>query len=118
MKILLNYAYPGNVRQLKNMIEHAVILCQQGEICKDDLPQYVFNAHGNTAPPSAAPPDFQGAPAQLLQAKEREALFEALATHGWNIQRTSKSLHVNRTTLWRKMKKHGLSSRHTPAPAV
>ncbi|MDY6837089.1 MAG: sigma 54-interacting transcriptional regulator [Thermodesulfobacteriota bacterium] len=118
MKVLLNYAYPGNVRQLKNMIEHAVILCQQGDICKDHLPEYVFDAHANKAPPSAALPHFHGAPTQLLQAKEREALFEALATHGWNIQKTSKSLHINRTTLWRKMKKHGLSSRQTPATAV
>ncbi|MDY6989738.1 MAG: sigma 54-interacting transcriptional regulator [Thermodesulfobacteriota bacterium] len=118
MKVLLNYAYPGNVRQLKNMIEHAVILCQQGEICRDDLPEYVFNSYAKKIPPSAVLPDFQGAPAQLLQAKEREALFEALATHGWNIQQTSKSLKINRTTLWRKMKKHGLSSRQAPATFV
>ncbi|MDY6953680.1 MAG: sigma 54-interacting transcriptional regulator [Thermodesulfobacteriota bacterium] len=118
MKVLLNYAYPGNVRQLKNMIEHAVILCQQEEICKDDLPEYVFNSCAKKIPPSGLLPDFQGAPAQLLQAKEREALFEALATHGWNIQQTSKSLKINRTTLWRKMKKHGLSSRQAPATVV
>ncbi|MDY6953509.1 MAG: sigma 54-interacting transcriptional regulator, partial [Thermodesulfobacteriota bacterium] len=118
MKVLLNYAYPGNVRQLRNMIEHAVILSQQGEICKDDLPEYVFNSCAKKIPPSAVLPDFHGAPAQLLQAKEREALFEALATHGWNIQQTSKSLKINRTTLWRKMKKHGLSSRQAPATFV
>jgi PAS domain S-box-containing protein len=118
MKVLLNYAYPGNVRQLKNMIEHAVILCQHGEICENDLPEYVFNPQASTLPPPSSSHGLHKASPQLLQAKEREALFEALTTHGWNIQKTSKCLHINRTTLWRKMKKHGLSSRATQAMAV
>jgi transcriptional regulator with PAS, ATPase and Fis domain len=118
MKTLLNYTYPGNVRQLKNMIEHAVILCQQDKICKDDLPEYVFDGHASRFPSLTTTHRAQCASGKLLQEREKEALFEALATHGWNIQRTSDSLRINRTTLWRKMKKHGLSSRQSPASCL
>ncbi len=109
MKFLLNYPYPGNVRQLKNIIEHAVILCQGEEILKQGLPGYVFDLEKKGAPPSAVRPDSPDASTNPLLAKEREAILETLSAHGWNLQKTANALHINRTTLWRKMKKDGLS---------
>jgi DNA-binding NtrC family response regulator len=111
MQILLNYPYPGNVRQLKNIIEHAVILCQGEEISKKALPGYVFDLAQKCVPPSGVRPDSTYAPTNPLLAKEREAILEALSAHGWNLQKTANALHINRTTLWRKMKKDGLSSK-------
>jgi PAS domain S-box-containing protein len=111
MKILLNYSYPGNVRQLKNIIEHAVILCQGRQISRQALPAYVFSSKRHGVVSSAAHPDPVGASTDPLVTKEREAILETLSLHGWNLLETSKALHINRTTLWRKMKKHGLSSK-------
>jgi transcriptional regulator with PAS, ATPase and Fis domain len=111
MKILLNYSYPGNVRQLKNIIEHAVILCQGRQISRQALPAYVFSSKRHGVVSSAAHPDPVSASTDPLVTKEREAILETLSLHGWNLLETSKALHINRTTLWRKMKKHGLSSK-------
>ena len=113
MKILLNYPYPGNVRQLKNIIEHAVILCQREEISKQALPGYVFDPGKECVAPSAVESDSPDAPANPLLVKEREAILETLSAHGWNLQKTANALHINRTTLWRKMKKDGLSSKQS-----
>jgi DNA-binding NtrC family response regulator len=112
MKILLNYSYPGNVRQLKNIIEHAVILCQGKEISKQALPAYVLHSEEKGVLPSAIRTRPVGTSANPLLAKEREAILETLAAHGWNLQKTANALHINRTTLWRKMKKDGLSPKH------
>jgi PAS domain S-box-containing protein len=108
MKILLNYSYPGNIRQLKNIIEHAVILCQGEKISGQALPGYVFHSENKSASPPALRPHPLSAPTDPLLAKEREAILETLAAHGWNLQKTANALHINRTTLWRKMKKDGL----------
>jgi PAS domain S-box-containing protein len=113
MKILLNYPYPGNVRQLKNIIEHAMILCQGEEISKQALPGYVFDLDKTSVPPPAVTPDVPEASDDPLLAKEREAILETLSAHGWNLQKTANALHINRTTLWRKMKKDGLSSKQS-----
>jgi DNA-binding NtrC family response regulator len=118
MDILLNYSYPGNVRQLKNIVEHAVILCRQGEITKESLPKYVFMSGQRGVPASGPFHDGPCAPSELLLAKEKEAMLEILAAHEWNLQKTSESLHINRTTLWRKMKKHGLSQKQRTAMSV
>jgi len=109
MKVLLNYSYPGNVRQLKNIIEHAVILCQGKKISEQALPGYVSDAEEKGVLQSAVRARPIGTSTNPLLAKEREAILETLAAHGWNLQRTANALHINRTTLWRKMKKDGLS---------
>jgi len=118
MEILLNYSYPGNVRQLKNIVEHAVILCRQGEITKESLPKYVFISEQHGVLASGLFHDGPCAPSELLLAKEKEAMLEILAAHEWNLQKTSESLHINRTTLWRKMKKHGLSQKQRTAMSM
>lgn len=111
MEILLNYSYPGNVRQLKNIIEHAVILCQGERISKQALPRYVLDSEKKSVLPPTVRPDSLGVRTNPLLAKEREAILECLSSHGWNLQRTANALNISRTTLWRKMKKDGLYSK-------
>jgi PAS domain S-box-containing protein len=110
MKILLNYHYPGNVRELKHIVEHAVILCQGDNIPKGALPGSLFVPETNSVLSSMFSPDSPSAWTDPLLAKERAAILEALTTCGWNRKLTAKALRINRTTLWRKMKKHGLAS--------
>jgi PAS domain S-box-containing protein len=107
MELLLNYPYSGNVRELKNIIEHGVILCRSGEITVDNLPQCVLGQRKTTQPQIDR--YRENLSLNPLVAKEREAIIEALGTNDWNVQKTANALGIDRTTLWRKMKKGGVS---------
>ena len=105
LDILTSYTYPGNVRELRNIIEYAVMTCD-GCVQVKDVPEYVLSSEqgmnlGQQTSPEKSEDD--------LQATERKALLRALHRNKWHIQNTAQSLHMNRTTLWRKMKKHNLS---------
>ncbi|GFK94464.1 Arginine utilization regulatory protein RocR [Fundidesulfovibrio magnetotacticus] len=93
---------PGNVRELKHAVEHAVILCQGRTIEPAHLPAYILGAPEAPPRPAAEPQ------ARTIQERERAMLQEALADHGYSVLETCRALGVSRTTLWRKMKKHGL----------
>jgi len=97
-EILLSYAYPGNVRELENLLERAVALAEGETITVDDLP-----------------PDLQayaGVPSEswtTLEDREREYIRKVLTYTRFNVGETARILDLPRTTLWRKMKKYGLS---------
>lgn len=109
MKVLLNYSYPGNVRELKHFIEHACIMCRGNKIKKDMLPQCIDLTKKKKDSPLASTPTLYAAPTNPLLEKEKELILAALLKHGWSRNQTAKALHMNRTTLWRKMKKLGLT---------
>jgi PAS domain S-box-containing protein len=117
MRVLLNYNYLGNVRELRNIIEHCVILCRNGKITVDNLPHCVLES-AHKRPVTAIHPVAAVQAAHPLLAKEREAILEILAANEWNIQKTADALHINRTTLWRKMKRDGVSFKKTGCRAV
>ncbi len=102
MKILLNYGYPGNVRELENILEHALITCQQNTIQPGHLPAYLlsprksFRAGKLKLPKRVAGSDDS----------ESDKIFRALEAHNWHRIRTARALSMDRTTLWRKMKKY------------
>ena len=100
MQILLNYAYPGNVRELENILEHALIICRETMIQPDHLPDYV--RQGQDPPPETRP-----GPAPQ-DTGERQRILAALEAAGGHRGRTAKALGMERTTLWRKMKKYGI----------
>lgn len=100
MEILSGYGYPGNVRELENIIERAVALADGEVVEVEDLP-----------------PDLQklkflslnGQDLQTLEEVERRHILKALEKTDWNRNLTSEILALPRTTLWRKMKKYGIS---------
>ena len=103
MQILLNYNYPGNVRELENILEHALIICRDTIIQPDHLPDYVRKGQD----PSPLIP--ANAPAAALQDdEERARILAALAETGGHRGQTARILGMERTTLWRKMKKHSI----------
>ncbi len=94
MKILLDYHWPGNIRELQNAIEHAFVLCKDRLIRPQHLPAYLME-RGETL----------GGSLRDIEAKLiRKALDEA----GGNLTRASRILGIHRTTLWRKLRKMGL----------
>jgi len=104
MEILLNYDYPGNVRELENILEHALIICQEEVIGVKHLPIFLRK----TSP--AAGPE-KGVSGQEGTPTEKERILEALKRHHWQRNEAARELHVDRTTLWRKMKRYHLQLR-------
>jgi DNA-binding NtrC family response regulator len=114
MAALRTYAYPGNVRELENMVERAVVLTRSTKIGLEDLPDSVITRA--TAHPQAQQPlrlvsaaSVQGLTLhKALEEPERQIILAALQSNNWNRQRTAEQLDINRTTLYKKMKLYGL----------
>lgn len=108
MKILVNYTYPGNVRELKHIIEHATIIARKDVIEIDELPEYLTKRkiQIDASSPSTATPSAH----QSILDKEKEIIMDALHAQDGHRSKSAQALSINRTTLWRKMKKHGLLS--------
>lgn len=99
LEVLLAYHYPGNLRELRNILEQAVMVCRERVIGPGHLPSFL----GGQTRPEAAPP-----PAMAPGRDERQAILWALERHGWRRRAAAQALGMDRTTLWRKMRRHGL----------
>jgi DNA-binding NtrC family response regulator len=111
MAALQRYHWPGNVRELENAIERAVVVCRRPHIDVQDLPETVLElptrAAGNPDDAFTANP----MPLELaLEGPERRIIQAALDRNNWNRQLTAAELNINRTTLYKKMRKHRLDS--------
>jgi transcriptional regulator with PAS, ATPase and Fis domain len=97
MEILLNYDYPGNVRELENILEHALILCQDEVIEPRHLPVFLQES-----------PKTAGSLQTERFRNERDEILDVLRKHRWNRGEAAQELRMDRTTLWRKMKRYHL----------
>jgi PAS domain S-box-containing protein len=98
MSILMGYHYPGNIRELENIIERACILCKGSMLDIPSLPREIFPPELETAGRRLDVED-------LLAAAEAKAILQALAQYQGHRAKTAKALGIHRTTLIRKMKK-------------
>ena len=107
---LTAYDFPGNVRELKNTIEHAVILCSGDELRAEDLPRPLL-AGAPTRAKTAKPahPTLDQARESWLEPLERQYLTDLLARHGGNVKTAAKAAGINTVTLYRLLKRRGLS---------
>ena len=103
---LLGYEWPGNIRQLLNSLRYAVALAEHGSLDRDCLPAEVLMR----APSAwlAATPAPAGNLADQLDDDESRHLQATLRQHRWNISAAAAELGISRSTLYRKMKKHGV----------
>jgi transcriptional regulator with PAS, ATPase and Fis domain len=102
MKRLLSYGWPGNIRELENAIERAVILCTGEHITFDLLPEYlrdqgIVESSDGLSPLHVA-----------VEAAEKNAIVRTLRHFKGNRNKTADFLEINRTTLYQKMKHYGL----------
>jgi transcriptional regulator of acetoin/glycerol metabolism len=103
MDCLLVHPWPGNIRQLRNVLRTAAALCgDQGRIGVAHLPRAITGATGHPTAVPAASVDDLGA----LHTAERDALLRELERMYWNISRTAVTLGISRNTLYRKIRKH------------
>lgn len=104
MQCLQHYPWPGNVRQLENVIERAVLLSKGPQIEVEDLTPAVLQFCQQTQHDRYGHQTLK----KSLEGPERAVLRAALEANGWNRQETAKALDINRTTLYKKMKRYGL----------
>jgi PAS domain S-box-containing protein len=103
LNLIMKHDFPGNVRELENLIEHAFVLSPGGVIKPEHLPDYIQGQHPIPAIEIASSMD------------EMEALFvlSALKRNNWSRKDTAKELGINTSTLYRKIKRLGLKIPHT-----
>jgi len=123
MSAIRRYPFPGNVRELRNIIERAIVLARRPTIALEDLPPQIMDDSamslllpphvraGLVADEAVDSPDTPWQPIPLsraLEGPEKRILLKALRANNWNRQQTADELAINRTTLYKKIKIYGL----------
>jgi transcriptional regulator of acetoin/glycerol metabolism len=115
---LLNYHWPGNIRQLRNVLRTAAALCRDNVIRLPNLPQELLDCADDTqrasepaivAPVATSSPTSAGIDSCCrtpLDTAEHATLLRELERNRWNITHTADALGVSRNTLYRKIRKH------------
>lgn len=112
LNALMKYGWPGNIRELENIIERAVILDVDNIVRKDDLPEILLNEHAfidAESKPSVIH-SFSTPLKQALQEPEKIHIIRVLKEVGGNKKAAAKKLGVNRTTLYNKLRKYNIFS--------
>lgn len=108
LQALTAYNWPGNVRELQNIVERAVLLGTGPMLGVFDLPSHVNSCTSNTM--VIAPAGSRQSLKDALEGPERQIILQCLRENNWNRNETADQLGVNRTTLYKKMKKLGLEN--------
>ena len=116
LELLLRYRWPGNIRELRNVLRYALSMADAGGIALDDLPAEVRAAALSTScglewPAASSPPiqlaavDEQGRTGQVGDGQQ---LLDTLRSHHWVISDVARELNLCRATIYRRMKRHGI----------
>jgi len=101
---LMRYDFPGNIRELRNIMERAFVLCRCDEIQEQCLPAHLLTSATLVATPAARFINLRRLPPE----HERSLIVETLKEQGNSRKKAAEQLGLDPATLWRKMKKHGL----------
>ena len=99
LTFLMDYAFPGNIRELENIIEYSFIFCRGATIAMEHLSRDLLESHQGKREPLSTP--------ELEEAQKIRAILER---HSYNRLAAARTLGLSRTSLWRKIRKYGLSA--------
>jgi DNA-binding NtrC family response regulator len=102
MEVLHRYNWPGNIRELRNVVERAVVLAGSEQIGLAELPEKIKSQDGGRNVSTLK---------DRLDHYEEKIIKDALEAHEWNKEETSEELGVDLATLYRKIKKLGIAER-------
>jgi two-component system response regulator AtoC len=137
MQTMMRYRWPGNIRELENAIQRAVLLCKGSQIDSDLLPGTIqCSSQSFSQPPQQATSTCHSARStesgsqqhmsrhtvqskirtlsEALEEPERNIILEVLRANQWNRNETAEQLGINRTTLYKKMLKLGIAVLESP----
>jgi len=114
LEILMSHDFPGNIRELENIIEHAFVLCAEGDIGPAHLPVSLTASRRPAGEPDSGVHSFTSAAAQVI--------IEALRRHHYNRAAAARELGIHKSTLFRKIWKLGIplpdmDGRSRPSPS-
>jgi len=101
LRFLMRYDFPGNIRELQNIIEHAFVLCKGSIIELEHLPREVLEKKEQLLKESPAP--YKG-----LQEAEAQLIRETLKRYNGHRGKTAQALGIAKSTLWRKIRRYGI----------
>ena len=108
-KALRSYSWPGNIRELENAVERAVLIAQNGKITTADLPEAIVNSGPALKPvPSNSAFPEPGNSVVNINEMESDYIKNLLSKHNGNLRAASASMGVARSTLYNKIKKYGI----------
>lgn len=102
-EVLESYSWPGNIRQLRNVLRTLVGLCEGNVIRIGDLPEDILDATGNRQVLMDQP-----RPSSPLAVAERDTILRELESARWNVTRVASKLNISRNTLYRKMNRYSI----------
>jgi two-component system response regulator AtoC len=116
LKLLIEYDWPGNIRELKNVVEHMVITTKGNVISAENLPNEIrFSGKGGYAAfrflPENSPkslPDFRNAKKTVIEEFEKGYLTTLLAKNGWSVSKCAREIKMHRSSFQRLMNRYGL----------
>ena len=114
MEYLMNYNWPGNIRELENIVERCVVITESNVIDADSLPQEILSYGKEDAPASGS---YAGHPASdsevplnsAIDDREKEIIIKALREHDGNKTKTALALGISRRSLHRKIQKYEIT---------
>jgi transcriptional regulator of acetoin/glycerol metabolism len=124
MNVMVSFAWPGNIRQLRNAMRYSLAVCDNNTITCADLPADVFSAEVQhpqipsvpSQQPVAALPATPAEPVMddyvpglnAMEQAERQVILEALQKHKWHVSKAVKEIGISRATMYRKMEKYAI----------
>lgn len=110
MEKLMCYDWPGNIRELENIIERCVVITPGNVIDTDSLPAEILSSASETGVREKEPQHADSPLNEAIDRKEREVILRALEENGGNKTKTALSLGISRRSLHRKIQKYGIET--------